>query len=189
MFADKTRKWNTAAVTNDVYEHANTGDIDADVDMAFDQVFDTTATVGPVSTSTVHQYGQPNPCGAPIIRPSQDAERERAFAELYKATFIAGNKAHGEFDRKRCEFNGLVLRNMATQKPGTTDLAKTIQSVVACGETHDAKFESIQARYQPGGKLNDDDINDVKVYSIDMYKLCKDGMSKRNALKSCLSAF
>ena len=35
---------------------------------------------------------------------------------------------------------------------------------------------------------DDDDDEHVKVYSVDMYRLCHDDVSERSALKSCLSA-
>jgi hypothetical protein len=196
LFADKTHKWNHATVTSDMYEHADTGDVDDAVGMTFTEVFDEAATLTLLPSSSSHVTDttqQTTPGGtAPApggTRTPAEMEQDRKWLEMCKATFIAGNKAHGEFDRKRRDFNSLVLRSMAAHKPGTAELAKAVQLLVENGEQLDADFEAVQAKYQSGGKIAQKEIDEVKVYSVDMYKLCKDGVSKCSALKSCLSAF
>jgi hypothetical protein len=96
-------------------------------------------------------------------------------------------RIHGEWDRKKREYNGCLRRSETTDATAGTHFEHSLRGFLLECDKHDQQLLDIEVSYTTHTSLTEDQLKDVKVVSERLVDVMKQAQKYSNALKSWFS--
>jgi hypothetical protein len=129
-------------------------------------------------------------------KPQTEIAEAQAKAELEKLAKVElekvltsiknGSKAHAEFDRKKREFQAVLMKSKANENTSGTKYERDLQALVDAGTPLDTEYLGFECKHKAGEMLSQETRDRIAEICKELYVITKEGQKKSNNLNMWL---